>query len=255
MPLSLARLHAGGDGAVARDDRRHGTKHRSRHRPVAGVLPSHRLEFKPDGGLKDMMAWVTMLAVRKDGLISLPPPKWRQNRLRTDNNRSGHLEPPLIPAADNAWRGAPARPAKSGAGAHPFILSYGTQCVAPPSLSRLQDPGRCPDAATPSTTAFAGPFVMIGLHHRTACSSSSAGQLHQMDVRNCVEKNLPLVDDNPDAPSSTLDSEIPNLVAGISSPSSAAACPRTWPRVTWSLAGCSIETFVDHIAIHRRRWL
>ncbi|MCY4646306.1 MAG: DUF4338 domain-containing protein, partial [Gammaproteobacteria bacterium] len=35
---------------------------------------------KPDGGLKDMMARVTMLAMHKDGLITLPPPKWRQNR-------------------------------------------------------------------------------------------------------------------------------------------------------------------------------
>ena len=32
--------------------------------------------FKPDGGLKDMMAKVTMLAMHKDGLIALPPPKW-----------------------------------------------------------------------------------------------------------------------------------------------------------------------------------
>ena len=36
--------------------------------------------FKPNGGLKDMMARVTMLAMHKDGLITLPPPKWRQNR-------------------------------------------------------------------------------------------------------------------------------------------------------------------------------
>ena len=32
--------------------------------------------FKPDGGLKDMMARVAMLAMHKDGLIVLPPPKW-----------------------------------------------------------------------------------------------------------------------------------------------------------------------------------
>ena len=36
--------------------------------------------FKPDGGLKDMMARVTMLAMHRDGLIVLPPPKWRQSR-------------------------------------------------------------------------------------------------------------------------------------------------------------------------------
>jgi len=34
---------------------------------------------KPDGGLKDMMARVTMLAMHKDGLIALPPPKWGRN--------------------------------------------------------------------------------------------------------------------------------------------------------------------------------
>ena len=32
--------------------------------------------FKPDGGLKDMMARMTMPAMHKDGLIVLPPPKW-----------------------------------------------------------------------------------------------------------------------------------------------------------------------------------
>ncbi len=34
---------------------------------------------KPDGKLKDMMARVTMLAMHKDGLIALPPPKWGRN--------------------------------------------------------------------------------------------------------------------------------------------------------------------------------
>ena len=36
--------------------------------------------FKPDGGLKDMMARVAMLAMHKDGLIALPAPQGRQNR-------------------------------------------------------------------------------------------------------------------------------------------------------------------------------
>ena len=36
--------------------------------------------FKPDGGLKDMMARVTMLAMHRDGLVVLPPPKGRQHR-------------------------------------------------------------------------------------------------------------------------------------------------------------------------------
>ena len=36
--------------------------------------------FKPGGGLKDMMARVTMLAMHKDGLVTLPPPNGRQYR-------------------------------------------------------------------------------------------------------------------------------------------------------------------------------
>ena len=36
--------------------------------------------LKPDGGLKDMMARVTMLAMHRDGLIVLPTPQGRQNR-------------------------------------------------------------------------------------------------------------------------------------------------------------------------------
>ena len=53
--------------------------------------------FKPDGGLKDMIARVTMLAMHRDGLIALPAPQGRQNR-------PGPIvfgpdtEPPLFPA-------------------------------------------------------------------------------------------------------------------------------------------------------------
>ena len=36
--------------------------------------------FRPDGGLKDMMARVTMLAMHRDGLITLPPPRWQQGQ-------------------------------------------------------------------------------------------------------------------------------------------------------------------------------
>ena len=43
---------------------------------------------KPDGGLKDMMARVTMLAMHRDGLITLPPPRWGPGR--ADHLQSGH---------------------------------------------------------------------------------------------------------------------------------------------------------------------
>ena len=36
--------------------------------------------LKPDGGLKDMMARVTILAMHRDGLIELPPPRWQRGR-------------------------------------------------------------------------------------------------------------------------------------------------------------------------------
>ena len=53
--------------------------------------------FKPDGGLKDMMAKVTMLAMHRDGLIELLPPRWRQGRPRLIVF-GPDTEPPLFPA-------------------------------------------------------------------------------------------------------------------------------------------------------------
>ena len=53
--------------------------------------------FKPDGGLKDMMARVTMLAMHRDGLVVLPPPKGRQHRPKPVVF-GPDTEPPLLPA-------------------------------------------------------------------------------------------------------------------------------------------------------------
>ena len=53
--------------------------------------------FKPDGGLKDMMARVTMLAMHRDGLIALPPPRWKRGRPRPIVF-GPDTEPPLFPA-------------------------------------------------------------------------------------------------------------------------------------------------------------
>ena len=53
--------------------------------------------YKPDGGLKDMMARVTMLAMHKDGLITLPPPKWPRPP-RRPITFGQDTEPPLFPA-------------------------------------------------------------------------------------------------------------------------------------------------------------
>ncbi len=51
---------------------------------------------KADGGLKDMMARVVMLAMHRDGRIELPPPKWRQNR-PGPITFGPDTEPPLLP--------------------------------------------------------------------------------------------------------------------------------------------------------------
>ena len=53
--------------------------------------------FKPDGGLKDMMARVTMLAMHRDGVITLPPPR-RRPRQPKPIVFGPDTEPPLFPA-------------------------------------------------------------------------------------------------------------------------------------------------------------
>ena len=53
--------------------------------------------LKPDGGLKDMMAKVTMLAMHRDGVITLPPPRGRQGRPKPIVF-GPDTEPPLFPA-------------------------------------------------------------------------------------------------------------------------------------------------------------
>ena len=53
--------------------------------------------FKPDGGLKDMMARVTMLAMHRDGVIALPPPRGRKHRPKPIVF-GPDTEPPLFPA-------------------------------------------------------------------------------------------------------------------------------------------------------------
>ena len=92
---TLDGLHRRRDGAAARPDRRpSGAEPPS---PVEGVLPAHRAAwFKPDGGLKDMMARVTMLDMHRDGLIVLPPKQGRQNRPKPIVF-GPDTEPPLFP--------------------------------------------------------------------------------------------------------------------------------------------------------------
>ena len=53
--------------------------------------------LKPDGGLKEMMARVTMLAMHRDGVIALPAPKGRRHRPKPIIF-GPDTEPPLFPA-------------------------------------------------------------------------------------------------------------------------------------------------------------
>ena len=67
--------------------------------------------YKADGGIKDMMARVVMLAIHRDGRIGLPPPKWCQNRPAPITFGARHRTAPVA-AADHARRSPPARDAR-----------------------------------------------------------------------------------------------------------------------------------------------
>ena len=99
--------------------------------------------FKSDGGLKDMMAKVTMLAMHRDGVIALPPPKGRQGRPRPIVFGPAHRAA-AVPGPDNPRRGPSARPAHRRA-RHPGREAL-ERVRRPLPLSRIQDPGRRPDA-------------------------------------------------------------------------------------------------------------
>ena len=147
--------------------------------------------YKPDGGLKDMMARVTMLAMHKDGLITLPPPKWRQNR-PGPVVFGPDTEPPLIPAPETLDEVRPldmrvaVRGTREGRLWNEFVacyhyLGYKTLVGAQMRYAVHDRGGR--------------PLAMLGF-------SSAAWKLAPRDAfigwtPQLREKNLPLVVDNP----------------------------------------------------------
>ena len=148
--------------------------------------------FKPDGGLKDMMARVAMLAMHRDGLIALPAPRGRQNR-------PGPIvfgpdtEPPLFPAPTTLDEVRPLdlRPVMRE---HPGRASSGTSSSPATTISDTR-PWSAPRCAMPSMTETAGHIAMLGF-------STAAWKLAPRDTfigwtRQLREKNLPLVVDNP----------------------------------------------------------
>ena len=147
--------------------------------------------FKPDGGLKDMMARVTMLAMHRDALITLPA---RQGR----HNRPGpvafgpHTEPPLFPAPTTLDEVRPldlrpvVRATREGKLWNEFVaryhyLGYKTLVGAQMRYAIHDRDGR--------------PIAMLGF-------STAARKLAPRDrfigwTPELREKNLPLVVDNP----------------------------------------------------------
>ena len=147
--------------------------------------------LKPDGGFKDMMARVTMLAMHKDSLIVLPPPKWPRPQARPSRLRTRHRSAPH-PGADYPRGGPPARYAGRCA-RHPegklwneFVARYhylGYKTLVGAQMRyAVNDPnGR--------------PLAMLGF-------STAAWKLAPRDrfiawTPQLREKNLPLVVDNP----------------------------------------------------------
>ncbi len=147
--------------------------------------------FKPDGGLKDMMARVTMLAMHKDGLIVLPPPKWPRPP-RRPMVFGPDTEPPVHPAPTSldAVRPLDLRPAvrysREGKLWNEFVaryhyLGYKTLVGAQMRYAVHDRDGR--------------PIAMLGF-------STAARKLAPRDrfigwTPQSREKNLPLVIDNP----------------------------------------------------------
>ena len=142
--------------------------------------------FKPDGGLKDMMARVAMLAMHRDGLIALPAPQGRQNRPRPIVF-GPDTEAPLFPAPTTPRQGPSARPAPRRA-RHPGEQAL-ERVRRPLPLSRIQDPGRRPDALRcPRPRRLAARHARL-LHRRV--EARPARQLHRMDTADCARRTFP----------------------------------------------------------------
>ena len=148
--------------------------------------------FKPDGGLKDMMARVAMLAMHRDGLIALPAPQGRQNRARPIVF-GPDTEAPLFPAPTTLDKVRPPRPAPRRAAA-PGRASSGTSSS--------------PAATISDTRPLVGAQMRYAVHDRDGWPlamlgfSTAAWKLAPRDnfigwTRQLREKNLPFVVGNP----------------------------------------------------------
>ena len=150
--------------------------------PVAGVLPARRLAQArrraqghdgPGHHAGHAQGWPDHPAAAE---VAAEPA--RAHRLRAGHRTAA------VPGADNARRGAPARPAHRRA-RHPRGQAV-ERVRRPPSLSRLQDPGRRPDALRrPRPRRRAHRHARL-LHRRL--EARPARQLHRMDAATAREE-------------------------------------------------------------------
>ena len=122
--------------------------------------------------------------MHRDGLIALPAPQGRQNRPRPIVClRAGHRSA-AVPGPDDPRQGPPARPAPRRA-RHPGEQAL-ERVRRPLPLSRIQDPGRRPDALRrPRPRRLAARHARL-LHRRV--EARPARQLHRMDTATAREE-------------------------------------------------------------------
>ena len=147
--------------------------------------------LKPDGGLKDMMAKVAMLAMHREGRIVLPAPTGKQGRPKP-MTFGPHTEPPLFPPPTRLDEARPlevrtvVRATREGALWNEFIARYHylgyTRLVGAQMRYTIHD-------------CTGQPLALLGF-------STAAWKLAARDTvigwtPQLRQKNLPLVVDNP----------------------------------------------------------
>ena len=147
--------------------------------------------YKADGGLKDMMARVVMLAMHKDGRIELPPPKWpRPPRRPTTFGPDTEPPLPLPPDTLQAVRPLSLRPivgySREGKLWNEYVARYHYLGYTTLVGAQMRYAVHAHDGT---------PLAMLGF-------STAAWTLAPRDrfigwSRQMREKNLPLVVDNP----------------------------------------------------------
>ena len=147
--------------------------------------------YKTDGGLKDMMARVTMLAMHRDGRIELPPPKWPRPPRRPiafgpDTERPLLPPPATLDAVRPLQMHTVVRGTREGARWNEFVARYHYLGYTPLVGAQMRYAVLARDGT---------PLAMLGF-------STAAWTLAPRDrfigwSTHTRKKNLPLVVDNP----------------------------------------------------------